>query len=344
MKTNSAVRQADTKQKLKAQERPKAKPPTKNESPPETKPPATPSWVGRVPLVKPGVYADGLPFHEVTYLSFKMMLRPNHFTSRESLFSFGDVLKGPAKKCGVGFSTKGFHASPLKIREVLFVDTQDFRLYNNAFILRRPIPYKDGFPVGDPEIVFKFRHHDIQATAETDVRPHIFGDHRVKFKCQALPLKEKLGGIRMLFSHNVQFPRSATGLTSRNFLDMDTLVEIFPVLERIRREPGEKIELVSDCIIEEVLQDIGVLDFGDGVTAKTDLGIWRTRGEHRPLIGEFAFQIRFKDRKELAKEAMKRAEAFFIALQYAAQNYIALKATKTGIVYRLLGNAPNSNE
>ena len=344
MKTNSAVRQADNKQKLKAQERPKAKPPTKSESAPETKPPVTPSWVGRVPLVKPGVYDDGLPFHEVTYLSFKMMLRPNHFTSRESLFSFGDVLKGPAKQCGVGFSTKGFHASPLKIREVLFVDTQDFRLYNNAFILRRRIPYKDGFPVGDPEIVFKFRHHDIQTTAETDVRPQIFGDHRVKFKCQALPLKEKLGGIRMLFSHNVQFPRSATGLTSKNFLDMDTLVEIFPVLERIRREPGEKIELVSDCIIEEVLQDIGVLDFGEGVTAKTDLGIWRTRGEHRPLIGEFAFQIRFKDRKELATEAMKRAEAFFVALQYAAQNYIALKATKTGIVYRLLGNAPNSNE
>jgi hypothetical protein len=36
-------------------------------------------------------------------------------------------------------------------------------------------------------------------------------------------------------------------------------------------------------IIEEVLQDIGELDFGHGVTAKTDLGIWRTRGEHRPL-------------------------------------------------------------
>jgi len=31
-------------------------------------------------------------------------------------------------------------------------------------------------------------------------------------------------------------------------------------------------------------------------------------------------------------------------LQYAAKDYIALKATKTGIVYRLLGNSPNSNE
>ena len=41
---------------------------------------------------------------------------------------------------------------------------------------------------------------------------------------------------------------------------------------------------------------------------------------------------------------MKRVEAFFTALQFAAQEYIALKATKTGVVYRLLGNSPNSNE
>jgi hypothetical protein len=41
---------------------------------------------------------------------------------------------------------------------------------------------------------------------------------------------------------------------------------------------------------------------------------------------------------------MQRAEAFFIALQYAAKDYIALKATKTGIVYNLLGAPPNSHE
>ena len=50
---------------------------------------------------------------------------------------------------------------------------------------------RDGFPIGDPEIVFKFRHPDLQIAAETDVRPHILGEHRVKFKCQALPLKTR---------------------------------------------------------------------------------------------------------------------------------------------------------
>ena len=58
-----------------------------------------------------------------------------------------------------------------QIREVLFLDTADYRLYNHAFILRRRIRYEDGFPAGDPEIVFKFRHPDLQKAAELDVRP-----------------------------------------------------------------------------------------------------------------------------------------------------------------------------
>jgi hypothetical protein len=42
----------------------------------------------------------------------------------------------------VKFSTADFEGAPFKIREVLFVDTKDSRLYNNAFILRRRIPIK----------------------------------------------------------------------------------------------------------------------------------------------------------------------------------------------------------
>lgn len=302
----------------------------------------TSSWVGRVPHITQGTYADGLPFHDVKYLSCKLILHPNRFTSRESLFEFGDVLRTPAAEHNVGFRTKKFHGVPVKIREVLFVDTTDFRLYNNAFILRRRIPYTDGFPSGDPEIVFKFRHADIQQAAETDVRPQIRGIHRVKFKCQALPLNDKLGGIRLLFSHNVQFPRSQAG--QGEVMSMEAMTQVFPVLERLRKEPGEKITLVSDTIIEEVLQDIGELDFGEGVRATTSVAIWRTRGEHRPLIGEFAFQIRFEDRKQLALAAMQRAEAFFVALQFAAADWISLDATKTGVVYRLHGNPPKAHE
>ena len=232
--------------------------------------------------------------------------------------------------------------APIQIREVLFVDTSDFRLYNNAFILRRRILYEDGFPVGDPEIVFKFRSNDIQKAAETDVRPHILGDHRVKFKCQALPLKERAR----------RHPRSTpTTCSSRgptwathDVLSMGTMAKIFPVLERIKKEPDEKSQLVSDTIIEEVLQDIGTLDFGEGITAKVNIALWRTRGEHRPLIGEFAFQIKLKDRAAMPREAMIRVEKFFLALQFAAKDWISLTATKTGSVYGFYANPPKSAE
>jgi hypothetical protein len=300
------------------------------------------SWAGRVPHLEPGKYADGMPLHEVEYLACKLILRPNRFTSRRSLFGFAKVLRRPADECGVKFSTEEFEDAPLKIREVLFVDTKDFKLYNNAFILRRRIPYTDGFPSGEPEIVFKFRHPDMQKAAETDVRPQILGDHRVKFKCQALPLKDELGGIRLLFSHNVQFPRSHVSET--DVFSFSTVTKILPVLERIRDSPSDEITLVNDTIVEEVLQDIGSLNFGSGLTAKANVAIWRTRGEHRPLIGEFAYQIRFRDRKLLALDAMQRAERFFIALQWAAKDWMALNATKTGVVYRLLGNAPRGHE
>jgi len=78
----------------------------------------TPSWVGRVPRLKPGLYADGLPIHDVEYLCCKMMLRPNHFTSRKSLFEFTKVMRKPAEQHGIGISSREFVDTPVKIREV----------------------------------------------------------------------------------------------------------------------------------------------------------------------------------------------------------------------------------
>jgi len=296
----------------------------------------------RVPLLKPGKYADGMPLHEVRYLECKLILRPNHFTTRNSFWDFAKVMKKPAAAHDVKFSTDEFIDAPLQIREVLFMDTADFRLYNNAFILRRRIRYEDGFPIADPEIVFKFRHPDMQKAAETDVRPQIFGDYDIKFKCEALPLKDGLGGVRLLFSHNVQFPLSH--VHESNPTSFETLTRVFPVLKTLKMSADENVALVGDTIVEEVLQDIGVVDFGEGISAKANVALWRARGDHRPLIGEFAFQIKFKKREDLKAEAMKRAEAFFLDLQFAAKDWIALGATKTGIVYHLKGNPPHAHE
>lgn len=295
----------------------------------------------RIPNLHPGKYADGIPYNDIQFLGFKLLLKPNHFVSRASLLDFAKLIKGPATQFKSPFDMDRFASAPVKIREVLFLDTPDFRLYSNAFILRRRIAYQDGFPIGSPEMVFKFRHSDLQKASETDVRPHIRGDYDIKFKCQVLPLKTEIGGTRILYSHNIQVPRDH--VEQREVTDFDKLVEILPVLDRIRKEPGEKINLVNNVFIEEVLLDIGSFNF-DGFAAKANVAIWRTRGDHRPLIGEFAYQLKFNDRKEVKPELAKKAEDFFIALQYSAKHWLALNSTKTGIVYNLLGQQAKSAE
>jgi hypothetical protein len=104
-------------------------------------------------------YADGQPLDKITYLEAKLILKPDRFTSVQSFRDFGKIVRQTAKKIGVGFiPDPNTDLRP----EITFGDTPDFRLYNNGFILRRRISYVDGFPVGDPEIVFKFRHPDEQ--------------------------------------------------------------------------------------------------------------------------------------------------------------------------------------
>ena len=97
-------------------------------------------------------YSDGHPQDVVHYLEAKLILKPDRFTSVDSFRDFGKLVQRTAKNLKVGF-------------------------INNAFILRRRISYVDGFPVGDPEMVFKFRHPDLQKAAALDVRPKIAGKY-----------------------------------------------------------------------------------------------------------------------------------------------------------------------
>ena len=293
--------------------------------------------------IVPGKYSDGTLFDDIHYLECKLILKPDRFTSIRSFHDYGALVKQSAEALGVGLDVATVAGSRPSLREVAFLDTADFRLYNNAFILRRRDAYEDHFPVGNPEIVFKFRHPDIQKCAATDVRPDVPGDYRIKFKAEVLPLKDELGGMRMLYSHNVELSLSSLG-HEEDRTSLAALTQIFPPLAALRKHANEKVELVSDTIVEEVLQDIGTLDFGDGVTATCNVALWRARGDHRPLIGEFGFQLKIGRNGKLNDRAIKRAEAFFLALQDEARDWIALGATKTAVVYRLKGNPPKAHE
>jgi hypothetical protein len=294
-----------------------------------------------VPNLKGGTYSDGHPLDRVQYLECKLILKPDRFREAKTFLEFGALVGKTAKEFGISLNNRNVVLAP-EFREVLFVDTDDCFLYNNAFILRRRIRYDQGFLTGDPEIVFKFRHPDMKTAADLDVRPKIAGDYRIKFKVEALPLKDQIGGVRFLFSHNVEVGLSQ--LPERDRTAMKTLTGVFPCVADLKKSSTKHIETVNQTIVEEVLQDLGMLDFGQGITAKANIALWRERGMYRPLCGEFAFQAKFKRGDDVHEKTRERMRAFFIALQQSGRDWLSLGTTKTGMVYRLRGNPPQAHE
>jgi hypothetical protein len=104
------------------------------------------------------------------------------------------------------------------------------------------------------------------------------------------------------------------------------------------------VSLVNQCIVEELLQDICLLDFGHHTAAVANLGLWRARGDHHPFVGEFAYQLRFDGPSGISHKSLHACERFFIELQQTAADWLALTTTKTGAVYRLKGNPPQAHE
>jgi hypothetical protein len=299
--------------------------------------------------LKPGsadgalTYADGNPQDRVQFFDAKLILKPDFFYSVRGFKSFSDLV---AEAAGAvkGVKYDAFDLSKLRprIREVMFVDTADFRLYNNSFILRRRTAYQDGFPIADPEVVFKFRNPDMALTASVDVRPKIAGPYRVKLKSEALPLKDQVGGFRLLYSHNCIFPVSSVHSADRT--NLKTIAHGLPAVAGLIGEMEGRVELVNSTLVEEVLMDIGTIDFGKGIVAKANISLWRSLGDHHVMCGEFAYQTKFDRREDVHEVVKQRVEELFIKLQLIAAGWLYLGTTKTGLVYRLKGNPPQAHE
>jgi len=302
-----------------------------------TKKPAKP-----VAKPEPTTNADARALDRVQYLEAKLILKPDRFTSVKAFRDFRKIVRKTAKEAGAKFTQAKKRDMELHVREVVFLDTSDYALYSNAFILRRRITYVDGFPSGDPEIVLKFRHTDEETAAGVDVHPRIAGKYQIKFKAEILPLKDRVGGYRILYSHNCQFGLSQC--LDEDKASIKTLDKVFPALTALNRASEERVKLVNEGIVEEVLLPLGTLDFGKGLVAKCDISLWRTRGEHMPLVGEFAFQAKFDSKEQVAQKQRDRAAKFYISLQHELEEWLALGVTKTAMVYRLKASGMNAHE
>jgi hypothetical protein len=271
------------------------------------------------------------PGDRIQYREYKIILQPHHFTSPQSFVDFWHIVKATAKKFDVKIK-EAEDAFESHVREVLFFDTEDFALYRNHFIFRLRTRYRGGWPEGIPEATFKFRHPEFEQAAAVDVRPGASGGiARIKFKEELLPLRETLGGVRSIFSHNCVLAKPREGLD----MAVRDLAAAFPAVGVLEADHDSPLRLVNDMAVEEVQVDVGELNFGGGFHGKTSIAVWRTRKYERAFCGEFAFQCRFDNEEELHKSSLKRAEDFYKALQLDAHDWVSLGTTKTAMVYQI---------
>jgi hypothetical protein len=273
----------------------------------------------------------------VTYREYKLLLRSEHFIKPAHFHKFWKITRQAAKAVGVEISKVG---KPMEthLREVLFFDTPKFRLYNHGFILRRRMFYKKGLPQTDHELTLKFRHPERQTAAAVDVRPLLPCIHTIKFKEEVLMDGEQVGSMRTIHSHGCDLDTPNVILTQ----SFESITQVFPALLQTGAKAKTLLSIVNGVAIEEVLANLGEIDFGGKVTAKATLAIWRNRMTQEHLVGEYAYQIKFPDVDGFHGKPKELSEAFFLKVQEEAQDWLYHGRTKTAMVYGL-GKTPVTN-
>jgi hypothetical protein len=275
----------------------------------------------------------------VHYREFKILLQPERFTSKQGFTEFWEQASKALKKLHLKVDVDP-HAFDSQVREVLFYDTPEFDLYNNHFILRKRTFYDQGWPRQDHELTFKFRAPDLKAAAAVDVRPQLGGHDQVKFKEELLLERDRLGGMRSVYSHGCVLTSPKIELDR----GIEDITRAFPTLKRIDISPKTKMSLVNNVAVEEVQNTIGMIHFGHHFKGKTTIAIWRNRALEKSLSGEFAFQCKFERLEEVSQEALELSQEFYKMVQLECAEWVKIGSTKTAMVYGLGAAEVRNNE
>jgi hypothetical protein len=266
----------------------------------------------------------------VHYREYKILLQPDRFISKLGFLEFWESASKTLKKLGLKVEMHP-HAFDSQVREVLFYDTPEFDLYNHHFILRKRTFYDQGWPRADHELTFKYRAPELKDAAAVDVHPQLGGHDEIKFKEELLLERDRLGGMRSVYSHGCV-------LTSPNIeleRGIEDITRAFPTLKNIDISPRTKMALVNNVAVEEVQNTLGMIHFHHHFKGKATIAIWRSRALEKSLSGEFAFQCKFERLDEVSRESIEVSEEFYKQVQLDCAEWIKLGTTKTAMVYGL---------
>src|SRR5580704_4424103 len=255
----------------------------------------------------------------IHYREYKILLQPDRFTSKNGFLEFWGAASKTLKKLHIKVDVDN-HAFDSQVREVLF--------------------YDQGWPRPDHELTFKYRAPELKDAAAVDVRPQLGGHDEVKFKEELLLERDKLGGMRSVYSHGCVLTSPKIELDR----GIEDIVRTFPTLEKIDIRPRTKMELVNNVAVEEVQNTMGVIHFGHHFKGKTTIAIWRSRALEKSLSGEFAFQCKFDQLDDVSQESLDLCEEFYKRVQLDCADWVKLGTTKTAMVYGLGDKQPSNRE
>lgn len=272
------------------------------------------------------------------YAEFKVLLRPDRLRRIVQAFDLWRHIRGAVEQAGVRYTP--IHGEPaIRQRDIMFYDTPDFRLYENHFILRRRTHFRDGWTNAHDELTFKFRHPEEEVVRKVDLRPGLLGNARIKFKREILPLTDRAGGIRHIYTQNcvLTMPPVEEGF------DLEEAAELFPALHAVASGDHVKIGLVNRVTVNETLTEFGTLDFGklEGVAS---LALWRDTQSSAPIVSELSFQLKFDELDDDVEAHLARVEDFFKLMQHLIAPWMFLGTTKTNLVYQREGHQVQNRE
>lgn len=276
---------------------------------------------------------------QIHYREYKLLLKPERFADEEGFHKFYKHVHHVAKGMGIDFEKSAKHEP--HVREVVFYDTPHFKLYTDGFILRKRTFFKKGRPEPNFELTIRYRHPEAAVAAAVDMRPLLPCIYTIKFKEEILQLKEKLGGMRMLYANGCELDTPNVILTQR----FEIISQVFPGLQRVRSaNPKATLGVVNDVTVDETLVHLGEIDFGGKAQCKGSVGVWRNRSTGRDMIAEFGYQLRFQGLASLHRKPRELSEKFFKAIQMECGDWVALGTTKTAMVYGMGRKPVNHHE
>ena len=263
----------------------------------------------------------------VTHREFKLLLKPEKFSSRRAVLEFNELVTSLAKRLGVHYEPVESLDSQLRI--VQFYDTKSEDLRKNKLIFRIRQIRSGGWPDESWELTFKCRTPEYDTAAGFDTDTTLTKLQKKKFK-EELIRGESPGTMVSIYSNNVivEYPEINAELP------LSRLAEALPHLKTLGLDMSQSLSIVSNAKVFELQSTLGNVTFGHGVTAHVTLAVWARPVPDRfePLIAEFGFSTHVlgTDKEASGQEA---ADSFFKALQAPLKDYLAEGTTKTALIY-----------